>query len=112
MPVKSETYEQVCVVTLNDDFAGDDVAAARRVVDRAVEDQNIVDVVLDVRKVPFVDSEGLEALLWMQRRCEEVFGQIKLVGPDENFRKILEMVRLDHRLECHDTVESAVKTLR
>lgn len=112
MPIKSEAYDQVCVVTLTGDFAGEDIAAARRCVGKAIDDDHVVDIVLDVEKVPFVDSEGLEALVWMKRRCEEVFGQVKLIKPDDNFRKILEMTRLDHALECHDDLESAVKTLR
>ncbi len=112
MPIQCETYDQVCVVTLNGDFVGEDVATARQSVGKAIDDDHVVDVVLDVEKVPFIDSEGLEALLWMKRRCEEVFGQIKLIKPDENFRKILEMTRLDRLLECHDTIESAMKTLR
>lgn len=112
MAIKSETYDQVCVMTLSGDFSGENIVTARHCVGKAIDDDHIVDVVLDVEKVPFIDSEGLEALLWMKRRCEEVFGQVKLVKPDENFRKILEMTRLDHSVECHEDLESAVKTLR
>ena len=33
---------------------------------------------------PPVDSEGLETLLWIKRKAEELFGQVKLVNIDEN----------------------------
>ena len=47
----------------------------------------------------------------MKRRCEDLFGQIKLAGLDENCRKILEMTRLEHRFECHATT-GALNTMR
>ncbi len=112
MPVKSEDYNQVCVISVSGEFVGPEIASARQCADDAINNRQMVDIIMDMEKVPFIDSEGLETLLWMKRRCEEVFGQLKLVGLDENCRKIMEITRLDHRLECHDNLESAVKTLR
>ena len=112
MPIKCDEYDQVCVMAITGDFVGDEIAAARRCVEKAIGEDHVVDIVLDVEKVPFIDSEGLETLLWIKRRVEDVFGQIKLIRPDDNFRKILEMTRLDHSIESHDDLESAVKTLR
>jgi hypothetical protein len=51
-------------------------------------------------------------LLWMKRKCEDLFGQFKLSHLDENMRKILEMTRLEHRFECHTDLTSALKTMR
>ena len=71
-----------------------------------------VDFVIDFEKVDFMDSEGLETLLWIKRKCEDRFGQIKLVKLDENCRKILEITRLEHRFECHAELAAALKTMR
>lgn len=112
MSVQCQDYNQVCVLTISGDLAGEDVAAARAAVEEAIEKRQIIDIVVDLEKVGFIDSEGLEALLWMKRRCEEMFGQVKLARLDENCRKILQITRLEHRLECHDQLESALKTIR
>ncbi len=112
MSVQCQDYNQVCVLTISGDLAGEDVAAARAAVEEAIEKRQIIDIVVDLEKVGFIDSEGLEALLWMKRRCEEMFGQVKLARLDENCRKILQITRLEHRLECHDQLESALKTMR
>ena len=68
--------------------------------------------IVEREKADFIDSEGLETLLWLKRRCEDLFGQCKLVNLDENCRKILEITRLEHRFECHDDLTAALKTMR
>jgi anti-anti-sigma factor len=112
MAIRCEDYNQICILRIEGDLAGEDVAAARSTVEDAIEQKQIVDFVFDMEKAPFVDSEGLEMLLWTKRRCEELFGQVKLARLDETCRKIMQITRLDHRLECHDDLESALKTMR
>ncbi len=112
MPIKCEEYNKVCVMTLDGDFAAEDVSAARRAAEQAIEARNIVQFVLDFEKAGFVDSEGLEALLWLKHECEDRFGQLKLAALDENVKKILEITRLEHRFECHADIPAALKTMR
>lgn len=112
MAIKCEEYGNICVMALTGDFVGESTQQARKAVDERVEQRQIVDFVVDFEKSSFVDSEGLETLLWMKRRCEDLFGQIKLVHLDENCRKIFEMTRLEHRFECHNDLTAALKTMR
>jgi anti-anti-sigma factor len=112
MPIKCEEYSQVCVITLDADFVGDQIAQTRSSIDELIDKRQIVDFVFDFEKAGFVDSEGLETLLLVKRRCEELFGQVKLVNLDENCRKILEVTRLEHRFECHNELAAALKTMR
>jgi anti-anti-sigma factor len=112
MPIKSDEYNRVCVMTLTGDFSGPDVQSARRMVEELVEQKQIVDFVVDFEKAGFVDSEGLETLLWIKRKSEDLFGQMKLANLDENCRKILEMTRLEHRFECHNDLPAALRTMR
>ena len=112
MPLKCEEYNQTCVMSLDGDFAGDQIDPARKAFDEHVEKRQIVDFVIDFEKTAFIDSEGLELLLWMKRKCEDLFGQIKVAGLDENMKKIFEMTRLEHRFECHPDLPAALKTMR
>ena len=112
MPVTCEEYNQICVLTLNGDFLGDNVAAVRKAVEDQIDQKQIVHFVLDFEKSGFVDSEGLEAMLWLKRKAEDLFGQVKLAALDENVRKILEVTRLEHRFQCHADLTSALKTMR
>jgi anti-anti-sigma factor len=112
MPIKCEEYSQVCVMEVQGDFMAETAVLAKKSLEDQIEQRRLVDFVIDFQKSGFVDSDGLEALLWMKRRCEDLFGQIKLVNMDENCRKILEITRLEHRFECHADLASALKTMR
>lgn len=112
MPLKLEEYNGVGVLTLDGDFNAAEADAARKGVDQAIDQKQIVDFVVDFQKSAFIDSEGLETLLWMRRKCEELFGQVKLAALDEHCRKILEITRLDSRFEVHPDLPAALRTIR
>jgi len=88
------------------------VDALRKAAEEAIEQKRLTSFVVDLEKCTFVDSEGLAALLWLKRRSEDLFGQLKLVHPDESVRKILEITRLEHRFECHDEMPAALRMMR
>jgi anti-anti-sigma factor len=112
MPIKVEDYSNVSVIMLDGDLAGEASQGVRAAVEERIETRRIADFVVDFEKADFVDSEGLETLLWLRRRCEDLFGQVKLVNLDDNCRKILEITRLEHRFECHGDLAGALKTMR
>jgi anti-anti-sigma factor len=112
MPVKLEEYDGVCVLSATGDLAGEDVASARKMAEEFIERRQISDFVIDLEKTSFIDSEGLECLLWIKRRCEDLFGQFKLAAADENVKKILEVTRLARRFENASDVSTALKTMR
>jgi anti-sigma B factor antagonist len=112
MPVKSEEYSQVCVIEVEGDFLAEPAAAAKKSIEEHIDQRQIVDFVVDFHKCGFIDSDGLEALIWMKKRAEDLFGRLKLVNLDENCKKILEITRLDHRFECQADLPTALKTMR
>ena len=112
MPIKAEEYNNVCVVTLDNDLVAEVIENLRKLAEERIDQRQIVDFVIDFEKAGFFDSEGLETLLWLKRRSEDLFGQLKLVNLDDNCKKILEITRLEHRFECHPDLPSALKTMR
>jgi anti-anti-sigma factor len=111
LAIKTEDYGNVCVISLNGDFTSETVREIKTMAEQRIEERRLADFVVDFEKVDFVDSEGLETLLWLKRRCEDLFGQIKLINVDDNCRKILEITRLEHRFECHADLAGALKTM-
>ena len=91
MPIKCEEYSQVCVIEVQGDFLADAAGQSKKSLEEHIEQRQIVDFVVDFQKCGFIDSDGLEAILWMKRRCEDLFGRLKLVNLDENCKKILEI---------------------
>lgn len=112
MGVKSEIYNGVCVLSVQNDLAADDAAGLRKTVEQQIDVHHVVNYVVDLEQCSFVDSEGLEALLWLKDESEKLFGMMKLAKLDENVKKILEITRLSHRFDTHGELAEALKTMR
>jgi anti-anti-sigma factor len=110
--MKCEEYNNICVLTPTGEFSGPEAEAARATVTELIDKKHLIDFVVDFEKTTFIDSEGLETLLWVKRKAEDLFGQCKLANLDENCKKILEITRLEHRFECHADLTGALKTMR
>ncbi len=112
MPVRCDEFNQICVIAIDGELSGDTCGVARAAIEEKVAAHHMADFIVDLEKCAFIDSEGLETLLWAKRKCEDLFGQFRLTGADENCRKILEITRLDHRFEMHKELATALKTMR
>jgi anti-anti-sigma factor len=110
--ITSDDYNGVCVLSVATDLAGDQCATAKAIVEKTIDDKQIVNFAIDLEKCPFIDSEGLETLLWIKTRCDELFGMMKLVKPDEHCRKIFEITRLDQRFDIEQDLTVALKAMR
>lgn len=66
-------------------------------------------VVVDLDRVEYLDSEGLEAILDSGDRLRDNGGDLKLTTTNRANRKILEITRLDRTLEVFGSVIDAVK---
>jgi anti-anti-sigma factor len=111
MPIKAEHYNQLCCLTVAGDLGAVEVQQLRKAAEDAMDAKHVVNFVVDLEKCSFIDSEGLEALLWLKRRSEDLFGQVKLVHPDESIKKILEITRLEPRFEVHDEMPAALRMM-
>ena len=111
MKLSAEDYDQITVLTIEGDVTADEIDQVRKAAtDKMAHD--VRDFVIDLTAVEFVDSTGLETLLWLQEQCGEKLGQVRLAGASETVHKIFDITRLASRFDCHDEVESALKSLR
>lgn len=74
-------------------------------------EQDVRDFVLDLGSLDFIDSSGLETLLWLQDKCGELLGQVRLAACPEHITKVLEVTRLAGRFDCHPDINTAVASL-
>src|SRR4051794_12080007 len=97
--IRTDRYDRACVLSIDGDLAGEDATTFRRAVEDAVTQSKTLDVIIDFDKSSFVDSAGLEALLWARGQCESAQKGFKLALLDEHCKKILEMTRLSSHFE-------------
>jgi len=111
MKLSYEDHGPITVVSVSGELTADQSDSFRRSCQDRF-DAGSRDVLLDMHELKLVDSAGLELLLWLSDQAAQQSGQLRLVGPDETIRKILEITRLDRRFAIHETVEAAAKSLR
>jgi len=111
MKVSAQDHGHISVLTVSGEFTADDVDQFQRILAERAE-AGAVHILLDCEHLEFVDSAGLEA--WLQARDEigAAGGQFRVIGLDENVRKILEITRLSKAIESHDSIEAAVRSAR
>ncbi|MCG8406521.1 MAG: STAS domain-containing protein [Phycisphaerales bacterium] len=107
MSTKITKYDNVAVLIVKDDLVGEEVEVFCGQSDQCVAD-GFFNIVVDCTAVGVFDSMGLEALLDLQNKCEDEFGNVKLCGLDETLTRILEITRLMRRFEVFDDVDAAV----
>lgn len=68
-------------------------------------------IVFDMGKVSFIDSAGLEMLIWIRDYCQLNVVQFRLAELTEPCLKILEMTRLNHEFHSGSALDEAVNSL-
>ena len=112
MNVTAESYGHAVILNLKGELTDDAIDAFRTAVEHQIEGKEIIDLVLNMQNVPFVDSMALEYLLDLNEKQAEKLGQVKLVNCDENISKILEITRLDTVFDVFDDLAEAVKAVQ
>ncbi|MGI8819809.1 MAG: STAS domain-containing protein [Chthoniobacterales bacterium] len=77
---------------------------------REMIDQKPKRLVVDLSKVPYVDSSGLAVLIGAMQSLEHDGGVFMLAAAQEAVRIILESARLDQYFKVFPTVEAALAT--
>jgi anti-sigma B factor antagonist len=69
---------------------------------RSVQRDADADVVLDLRALDFMDSNGIRALINARARAEAVRGRFRVIRGPKHIQRVLELVGLDDRLDFVD----------
>ena len=109
MRIKTQDYNDVTVVELQGDLDSDFTEMFRDAITGAISKAK-AGIVLDMRGMGFIDSQGLEQLLWSRDYCHENKSQFRLAGLDENCEKILEITRLGDEFDRYAELSEAVKS--
>lgn len=111
MNIAVENHGPVVVLNLRGEMTDESVGAFAKAVDHQLENKDVVDIVLNMESVPFLDSAALTYLLDLQDRLSERLGQVKLGAIDDNVRVILEVTRLKATFDVHESADEAVRAV-
>jgi anti-anti-sigma factor len=109
MKIKIQDYNNVTVVELQGELDSDVTELFRNTITDIIARHKTC-VVLDMSGVGFIDSQGLEQLLWSRDYCNENKRELRLAGLDENCRRILEITQLENEFDHYSELAEAVKS--
>lgn len=68
------------------------------------DDEDVREVVIDFRQVPFIDSSGVGEILRLFKRIREVDGEVVLMNPNKKLQDLFLMYRFDQFMKiCEET---------
>ena len=111
MKLQHETQNDVAILRVHGELEGDNTNAFRKHSLKCIE-EGARDFILELSQCGFIDSQGLETLLWLQDQAAEQLGQVRLAAPHEHVEQIMSVTRLDSRFESHATADAARASLR
>lgn len=109
MRVKKQEHNDVTVAELQGELDHESVEILQNTITSIISTRKS-GIVLDMQNVDFIDSVGLEQLLWARDYCDENHCQLRLASLKENCSKILELTRLQKQFDCYDEPTEAVKS--
>ena len=109
MRINTQNYNTITVVELQGEIDGDVADSLKNIVTGTVS-KEMTGIVLNMSDVSFIDSAGLELLLWVRDYCRRDKTQLKLAALDENCAKILEITRLENEFDRHAELAEAVRS--
>jgi anti-anti-sigma factor len=110
MKLTHDDQRELTVLTLKGDLIKDEADRFRRATLERL-DADIRDFVIDATELESIDSQGLEALLWLQDQAIERLGQVRLAACPDYLHDVLRVTRLRNRLACETDTESAIRSL-
>ena len=102
----ASSYPQVVVVVPIGEVDLASAGALRKGLERA-ESGALSGLVIDLRKVGFIDSTGIGELVGCHRRCREAGRALSFVVPDGTIKKILKVTGMDSVFDIHADETSA-----
>jgi len=109
MRIPWQNYNDATVVELRGEVDGETVEPLRTAITEIIANHR-TGIVLNLSEVDFIDSQGLELLLWVRDYCGQNRVPLRLAGLAENCAKILEITRLQDEFDCHAELTQAVKS--
>jgi anti-sigma B factor antagonist len=94
-----ETFAGGLVLTLSGELDAYDAPALRTAFADAAETAGEATVVLDLSAVSFIDSTALGTVVGLLRRVRERGGELRVVLPETEARRIFELTALERTLD-------------
>jgi stage II sporulation protein AA (anti-sigma F factor antagonist) len=108
LSVVSTTTDGIRVLTLVGEIDRDTGQALRQALDSSGTPRPRI--VVDLSRVTFMDSTGINIFIAAHRALTETGGWIRLAAPTEAVMRVLQIVGVDAVIDCRETLRQALCT--
>ncbi len=109
MKIEKQNHNDITILRMQGELSAEAGGAIQETT-RNVIAEGAAGIVLDMENIIFIDSSGLEMLLWLRDYCDENNRQFKIAALDENCTTIMEITQLANRLDLHKELSEAVNS--
>lgn len=112
MEIYKAEDENVLIASLSGELDHHSAGVTREKIDAQTARYGMIDLILDMTNVTFMDSSGIGVVLGRYRKITEKNGQVVLAGCSDYVEKILSMAGIFKRIPKVGTVEEGMIFLR
>ncbi|MFC8146788.1 STAS domain-containing protein [Streptomyces paradoxus] len=106
LSVVSTATDGICVLTLAGEIDRDTGQPLRQALDASGTPRPRI--VVDLSRVTFMDSTGINIFIAAHRALTEAGGWIRLAAPSEAVLRLLQIVGVDAVIDCRETLRQAL----
>lgn len=111
MKVNAKEIAGIVIVEVEGEIDAEHAPNLKRCLQKARESAE-KGMVLDLKKVSFIDSTGLGVLISLMRQLKEQDRELRLLGLQDEVRSIFEITRLYKVFSLCESLETAVQEIK
>ena len=109
LQILMEILNNYLIVTLKGELDHHTSEDVRKKIDQEYYDNNLLNMVLDLRGLNFMDSSGIGLIMGRYKNCKDIQGHMSIVSTSSYLDRILRMSGLLNIINVYPTIEDAIE---
>ncbi|MCZ8342302.1 MAG: STAS domain-containing protein [Leptospira sp.] len=110
MVIHEEIKNKVAIITLEGEVDLYNAKELKDVLDEKIKNQQY-EIVVNLAKVPFMDSSGIGTLVTAMYKLKKYHGDLKVCSVHGSVAKVFKLTGMESHLEVFDSEEAALASL-
>ncbi len=108
MNLSMKVINEYLIVSLNGELDHHTSEEIRKKVDQKYFNQNLKNIILDLRGLKFMDSSGIGLVMGRYKNCKEKNGDVAIVSTNPYINRMLNMSGLPKIINIYSSMEEAI----
>ncbi len=109
MKLSTEIRNNYMIVRLKGELDHHTSEDARKKIDGQYYNNNLLNIILDLRELNFMDSSGIGLIMGRYRNCTDRKGKVSIVSTSPYINRMLKMSGLLKIINIYESIEEAIR---